>query len=93
MAIFSQVVATAPLAYPSSPQVTIPFTPKRIVVVNQNVAAADVAQVSFDGVSDAFTLKPTVNATMEVRQRSTKLWVKGTNTPNVMVFAEDTAES
>lgn len=88
MAMFTTTVA-APAAYNASADVTIPFVPKRVTIINEDTTAANQVMFSYDGVNDAGAVKPTVNPTYESRQLAVQLWFKRTaGTPTVRVIAE-----
>lgn len=79
MAAFSSVQSIATATYPSTPQVVINvFQPKRIVV--QNVDAAAVVFVSFDGVNDHASLLNNPASTMSQQewwfQMAQKVWLR-----------------
>lgn len=93
MAIF-MVQLTAPGAYTAAdaPNVVIPFKPKRILIVNQDVTPANTIQVSVDGAADCANLIPGINPQLELRQQTTRLWIKRAAAGGaVMVLAEDTS--
>ena len=88
MPIYSTTV-TAGASYPAStaPDVTIPFEPKSIVVVNEDTS--NNVSVSLDGTNDAFTLVPGILPALRITQRATKIWLKRAGgTPSVQVIAE-----
>lgn len=98
MAVYSSgtLNVAAQAAYPSTPQVTIPFPPTSIaVVVEEDPATGYGCVVSFDGTNDAGTLlagRP--SAALEWRGQSyTKVWIKragvSAGTINVRVMADD----
>lgn len=91
MATFSTTINNfGTTTYNASPDVTIPFAPKSIIVVNED--SADDAFVSFDGVDDAAHLVPgTPDAGVRFTQRSSKVWVRvpaGSDPVNVQIIAE-----
>jgi len=94
MAIYSATVA-APAAFGAynAPDVTIPFQPKRITIINNDSTLANYVEFSFQGDSASTVVHgrviPTVNAAYESRQDATKVWFKrAAGTPNVTVIAE-----
>lgn len=93
MAQFSALVNVAGLAaYPPSPQVTVPFTPKAILIVDEH--ATEPVFVSFDGKEDHGRLTPGVLPAVEWHQRSPFVWLRpssaGTASPvNVRIMVED----
>lgn len=93
MAAFSSVQSIATATYPSTPQVTINlFQPKRIAV--QNVDAAAIVYVSFDGVNDHGALLNNVASIQSQQewwfQMAQKVWLRtaGGAATQVQVIAE-----
>jgi len=78
MAVYrTTVTLDATAAYPAvgSPQVTIPFLPKRLLVINEHPSVA--ALMSYDATTDHAQLTPgTPSAGLELRQSATKLYFK-----------------
>lgn len=90
MAAFTAVVAVA-AAYPAAnaPDVTIPFLPKRITIINEDPAVANQVTWSFDGTNDHGAVKPTINPVFTSTSKVTHIWFKrAAGTPNVRVIAE-----
>ena len=92
MSAHAQVVdVSGDAGYPATPQVVIPFVPKCISVLNEDVGTTDDVYVSFDGVNDMGHL--IAGATIEYTlQFVTKVWLRrgavGTPPTNVQVVAE-----
>jgi len=78
-------------AYPASPQVTIPFDPTGVLIVNEH--ATEVVFISFDGTNNHGKLIPGTMSAVEWKYRGRKVWIKptssGTASPvNVSVISE-----
>lgn len=93
MAAYSSVQSVATVTYPSTAQVTIDlFQPKRIMA--QNVNAAAIVYVSFDGVNDHGALAANILSPMCVQQwdfqMAQKVWLRtaGGVATQVQVIAE-----
>jgi hypothetical protein len=96
MAIFRSVVdVSGTSSYPGTPQVTIPFIPRTIMVMNMDVqSSVDSADVSLDGTNTIATLTPgTPSAGIVLEQKALNVWLRrtaaGTAPTNVQVIAED----
>jgi hypothetical protein len=92
VSVFSQVVdVDGQVAFPTTPQVVIPFRPGSILVVLED--ADDDAFLSFDGIADHWHLQPG-QASEGVRfdQKVTQVWLRegtsGASPTNVRVTAE-----
>ena len=90
MAIYSTTV-TAQTSWQANADVTIPFEPRSIVIVNEDTDAANYVEVSDDGgVSTASKLTPTILAGIRLTQKVKKIWLKAAaGTPSVQIIAED----
>ncbi len=91
MSMFNELVnAHVTPTYPdaASPQVVIPFEPKRIQLILEDTA--DSAFVSLDGVNDHVHLIPGLGPVV-LEQRVTKLWLRvpaGADPVDIQVIAE-----
>lgn len=91
MSVFQQIVdVSGTAAFPTTPQVTVPFQAKSISVLNEDLGTSDDAFVSFDGQNDMGHLIP--GATIQYGQRVTRVWLRrgavGTAPTNIQVIAE-----
>lgn len=93
MAAYSSVQSVATATYPSTPQIEISlFQPKRIMA--QNVNAAAIVYVSFDGVNDHGALLNNVASVQSQQewwfQMAQKVWLRtaGGVATQVQVIAE-----
>ncbi len=90
MSFFSQRVDVFGVAaFPGTPQVTIPFEPKRIQFVNEDTT--DDAFVSFDGSTEDLRLVPGSPVTLEQRGLK-RIWLKrgavGTTPTEIQIIVE-----
>lgn len=90
MSVYNQTVdVSGTAAYPSTPQVTIPFEPRRIVLLNEDTA--DDAYVSLDGQNDHVHLPANTGFAFNF-QRVRGVWLKrgvaGTPVTDIQVVAE-----
>ena len=94
MAIYSATVAApAAFAAKTAPDVTLPFTPKRVTIINNDPAVANYVEFSFEGnAADTIVhgrVTPTVNPVYESRQDIAKIWLKrAAGAPNITIIAE-----
>ena len=92
MATYSQVLTVSATSYSTAPDIVLPFPQaKRIRFCNMN--AADVAYISFDGVSDAGAALNNVLSPSSVQdwqwQFITKIWLRTKGSAvQVQVLAE-----
>lgn len=94
MAIARSVTDLAAVtAFPSTPQVTLEFTPRTIMVVNEH--ATESVDVSFDGTTVHGKLTPgTLDAGMVFEQRVRRVWLRRSSSSgsptgvNTQVIAE-----
>lgn len=89
---YQETDASGVAAYPADPQITIPFPPKRTIVLNQDVDGTDDIYFSFDGVNDHGHLL--AGKQIELQQRGgTKVWIRAgatdTSPTVVSVWGED----
>lgn len=90
MSVHMQQVDVGTVAtYPSTPQVQIPFEPRRIAFLNED--SAEDAYASFDGVNDHLHLPATTAFQFEF-QRVRNVWLRegaaGTSPTTIQVVAE-----
>lgn len=92
MAIYGTTLdVTAVTAFPTLPNITIPFQPRSIAIVNENLATA--IEVSFDGVNVHARLTPGLpSAGMVFGQKSEKVWLRAAVGGGTSVVARLTAE-
>ena len=91
MSVFQQVVdVSGTAAFPTTPQVVIPFEPKSILIINNDPTAGDDVFVSFDGVEDHTQIFGADGVTF--LQRVKQVWLRrgsiGAPPTNVQVVAE-----
>jgi hypothetical protein len=91
MSVFQQIVdVSGTAAFPSTPQVQIPFEPLSIGIINQDPTPSDDIILSFDGKNDHAQVFGADGVTFH--QRTTKIWLRrgsvGTPPTNVQVIAE-----
>lgn len=87
MPVHRQVITLdAVSAYPTQPQVVVPFDPKTIAIINEGPTGAN-ALVSFDGVNDHAQLTPgTPSCGMVFKQSVRGVWLKrGAVTSGIVV--------
>ena len=88
MAVYSDTIAV-PAAFTTEPSFTVPFQPKTIAVVNENTTAANVIEVSFDGINVHGKLIPGLLAGFKWDQNTTKVWLQGVGSAVGRIIAED----
>lgn len=83
-------IINAPAVFPGPANVNFSFNAFSLLIVNEAVAPTAVAFISFDGVTDDCKLVPgTPSAGLRLERQVNTLWIRGVNTPNVSVIAED----
>jgi hypothetical protein len=85
-----EVTASSATYDPAVPNATFAEAPMYVDFINNETSAAKPAWMSFDGVTDAVKLTPTVHAhhRFYVRTGHTKIYVRGTSSPVVQIIGE-----
>lgn len=88
MAIYS-TSGTAPAAFAVAADFAVPFTPKSILIINEDPAIANYVEFSFDGSTVHGRLTPTIFNNIKVSQQAAGIWIRrGAGTPVVRIVVE-----
>lgn len=87
MAVYSDTSA-APVAFATDPTFTVPFQPKSVTIINEDVDPANEIEVSFDGVNVAGKLIPGTVAGYKWNQNSSLVWIRGVGSAVGRIIAE-----
>jgi hypothetical protein len=79
MALYTLAV-TAPAAFAAaaSPDITVPFTPRVLILVNEDTVMANAVEFSFDGVEVHGKLIPGISGAIKLESDNTKVWFRRT---------------
>lgn len=76
-------------AYPTDPQIIIPFEPKEVSIFNED--DADTVAISFDGVNDHGVLIP--RSTLTYNQNGQKVWLRSVGAGSDPITAQVVMEN
>lgn len=85
---FYSTLATPTSAYPSTPDVTVPFEPRAVTFALMDSVANQNAFISFDGVNNHVKLVVGQLQTVRLESAVTKIWLKSAVSTSVQVIAE-----
>lgn len=90
-AFFDQVDVSAAAAYPTNPQIVVPFVPDSILFYSSNLAEDGVVSISYDGKTEHGRVTAgRATESIAVRTKVTQVWLKrisGTNPTTIEVTA------